>query len=173
MLKSKVLLLFLLTACVFTACKNDPAYDAATQLAIDEDIIVAKLKADGQTATRTNEGLYYQLIKASADTKPVSITNLLDTVSIHYVARIFTTQVLYDSTANDVDTIATKVVLGNTIEGWQKGIPLMKTGDRIRLIVPSPLAYQNRIIGTLPANTILDFDIKLISTSPQKIVTTK
>jgi FKBP-type peptidyl-prolyl cis-trans isomerase FkpA len=170
MLKSKILILLVLAACFFVACKTDPAYDKAAQLAIDDDIIKKQLTDNGtiSTYTRTNDGLYYNIVKPGEGATPVPT----DMVGIHYVGRLFLRQqVMFDSTFSNLDT--TKFILSNSIEGWQKGIPLIKPGGRIRLIVPSSLAYQNREIDTiLRANSILDFDIQLLKIIPPVTVTT-
>jgi FKBP-type peptidyl-prolyl cis-trans isomerase FkpA len=57
------------------------------------------------------------------------------------------------------------------IRGWQMGIPLVKKGGIVRLLIPSRYAYgpnaQPQLGVTfglkdgLPANAVLDFDIQL------------
>jgi FKBP-type peptidyl-prolyl cis-trans isomerase FkpA len=168
MLKSRILAVLALAACFIVSCENDPAYDKETQAAIDDGIIRDSIKARGEVLTLGPKGLYYSISKAGEGTHVLDST---DQLSIHYVARLYTTGVLYDSTAGNQDTTATKFVLANVIEGWKLGIPLIKPKGRIRLIVPSTLAYQNRIVGTLPANTILDFDIQFIKIITQQYIT--
>jgi len=159
MSKSKVLLLLIVTVCFYAACKTDPAYNTATQLKIDDDSI-AKFIVNNNilNTSKTASGLYYQII--SPGTGSYVYDKVTDSVYIHYVARLLT-GVLYDSTSTNL--VPTGLVLGNVIQGWQEGIPLVQPGGHIRLLVPSPLAYQNRIIGILPKNTILDFDIQIDS----------
>jgi len=174
MLKSRNLLLVVLAACLYVACKSDPAYDKATQLAIDDDIIVKNLAASGETAdfTKDPSGFYYQILSKGPDTGATPV--ITDTLVVHYVGRTYPGGRLFDSTTTNVDTLSTKFVLANGIEGWQKGIPLIKKGGRIRLLVPSSLGYQNRQLDTvLVANTNLDFDIRLINIKHKIEVTTK
>jgi len=165
--------LFILGACFFAACKSDPPYDSNTQLQIEVDSIQKKLTADELVFTKTSEGLFYQIIDPGEADSIAPI--LTDSVTIHFAGRFFfKPTVLYDSTRTNVDTLSTKFVLANAIRGWQLGIPLIKHGGRIRLIVPSPLAYQNRVVSgavVVPANSILDFEIRLIKV--KKPVTTK
>jgi FKBP-type peptidyl-prolyl cis-trans isomerase FkpA len=54
-------------------------------------------------------------------------------------------------------------ILGQVIRGWQLGIPQIKKGGVIRLFVPSRYAYgpYAQPLTGLPANAVLDFDIKL------------
>ncbi|XHR93659.1 FKBP-type peptidyl-prolyl cis-trans isomerase [Mucilaginibacter sp. UC70_90] len=52
---------------------------------------------------------------------------------------------------------------GGVIKGWQLGIPQIKPGGKVRLLIPSRYAYgpyaQDSI--HLPANSVLDFQIQL------------
>ncbi|MBB6501378.1 FKBP-type peptidyl-prolyl cis-trans isomerase [Pedobacter cryoconitis] len=170
MLKSKSLLLIIVVACFFAACKTGPAYDKATQFAIDEALIQHYVDSLKLPMTKSPEGLYYQVINQGG--AKVTIDPALDTVQVRYIGRVMNSGVLYDSTATLVDSLATKFVLNTAIEGWQRGIPLIGPGGQIRLIVPSTMAYQNVVVSALPAangtsvflpaNTILDFNIRYI-----------
>jgi len=174
MLKSRNLLLFVLASCLYVACKSDPAYNKEQQLLIDDDIIVKALKASEQTGdfTKHSSGVYYHIMTEGEGQNPVGT----DTLMIHYVGRTFPRGVLFDSTATNVDSLATRFVLESGIEGWQEAIPLIKPGGRIRMLIPSALGYQNRnlqnVDTSLVANTNLDFDIRLISLK-HKVETTK
>lgn len=170
MLKSKSLLLIIVVACFFAACKTGPAYDKATQFAIDEALIQHYVDSLKLPMTKSPEGLYYQII--SQGSMDSTIDPALDMVQVRYVGKVMRSGVLYDSTATLVDSLATKFVLNTAIEGWQRGIPLIGPGGQIRLIVPSTMAYQNVVVSALPAangtpvflpvNTILDFNIRYI-----------
>jgi FKBP-type peptidyl-prolyl cis-trans isomerase FkpA len=175
MLKSRNLLLVVLAASLYVACKSDPAYDKEQQLAIDDDIIVKALAASEESAlfTKHPSGLYYRIMSAGTGESPV----LSDTLMIHYVGRTYPAGRLFDSTTTNIDTLSTRFVLASGIEGWQKGIPLIKPGGRIRLLIPSALGYQNRelqnVDSALVPNTNLDFDIRLISLKHKDDTTNK
>lgn len=164
MLKSRILFVAFIAVCFFTACKNDPPYSEDAQASIDDGLIKAYLDSNKITDMQKGpKGIYYKIITADPGTDPRTVL-LQDSLKIHYVAKLMANQVLYDSTATNDTLNATKFLLRDAIVGWQLGIPLTKKGGRIRLIVPSPLAYQNRQINTIvKANSILDFDIQLIS----------
>jgi FKBP-type peptidyl-prolyl cis-trans isomerase FkpA len=55
--------------------------------------------------------------------------------------------------------------LGQLIVGWQKGLPLISSGGKITLYIPPSLGYGSAAAGSIPANSILIFDIELISVS--------
>jgi FKBP-type peptidyl-prolyl cis-trans isomerase FkpA len=173
MLKSKIILLFIAAACSFVACKTEPEYDQAVQAAIDDKLIQEFLANNKIQAEHTKDGLYYQVIKPGTGTDPY-IINDTDTIKMRYVGYTLPpNRFLYDSTQVLIDSLAPKFVFNTAIAGWQEGLKLIKPGGEIRLIIPSTLAYQNRVINAapgpnniarfLPANTILDFNIKLIS----------
>ena len=54
--------------------------------------------------------------------------------------------------------------LAQVIKGWQEVVPMMKTGSKWQIYVPSKLAYGDRAASDLigPASTLV-FDIELIS----------
>jgi FKBP-type peptidyl-prolyl cis-trans isomerase FkpA len=59
--------------------------------------------------------------------------------------------------------------LGQLIIGWQKGLPLIKSGGSITLFIPPSLGYGNQDIRNssgaviIPANSNLKFTIDLVS----------
>ena len=52
--------------------------------------------------------------------------------------------------------------LSTLIDGWKIGLPLIKKGGHIKLVIPSSLAYGCSGYGTIPPNTPIFFDINLI-----------
>ncbi|MGC8000340.1 FKBP-type peptidyl-prolyl cis-trans isomerase, partial [Salmonella enterica] len=52
--------------------------------------------------------------------------------------------------------------LNGLIEGWVIGIPLIKEGGSIRLLVPSALAYGCEGRSVIPGNTPLFFEVTLV-----------
>jgi len=53
--------------------------------------------------------------------------------------------------------------IGQVIQGWDEGILGMKVGGIRELIIPSHLGYGNQAIYPIPANSILTFEVQLIS----------
>ena len=173
MLKSKIILLFIAAACSFAACKTEPAYDRAAQAAIDDDLINTFIRDAKIPATRLPSGLYYNVIKQGDGSGEIKY-DPTDTIIMRYVGRRIppNSNVVYDSTQVVTDDLAPRFIYNTAMIGWQEGLNYVRPGGTIRLIIPSTLAYQNRVVSAfpgpnnipvfLPANTILDFNIKLI-----------
>ena len=53
--------------------------------------------------------------------------------------------------------------LKRLIMGWQIGVPLCKIGGKIKIIIPSNLAYSIRTrAAKIPPNSILVFEIEVV-----------
>ncbi|MGD8380302.1 MAG: FKBP-type peptidyl-prolyl cis-trans isomerase, partial [Gammaproteobacteria bacterium] len=55
--------------------------------------------------------------------------------------------------------------LGRLIKGWQEGIPLMVTGEKMRFWIPGDLAYAKSNRPGAPKGMLV-FDVKLIDIKP-------
>lgn len=153
MLKTKILLLFCLLVGLASSCKKDK-YDAEKQAAIDDALIVDFIAKNGIVAVKHESGLYYQVLSSGAGNK-VTIAN---TVSVDYEGR-FLNGTTFEKSASTISFPLNGVILG-----WQIGIPQIRKGGEIRLIIPSTLAYKNNPPSTkIPKNAVLDFTVKLVN----------
>lgn len=148
----KTLLLLFITACLFSSCKKD-GFDPTKQAITDDAAIQTYLTAHPEIhATKDASGLYYEIVTQGAGDNPTSKS----TVKITYTGK------LLNGTQFDANTGLT-LALPNTISGWQIGVPLVKGGGRIILIIPSGLGYANTAKGSIPANSVLLFTIDLLN----------
>jgi FKBP-type peptidyl-prolyl cis-trans isomerase FkpA len=51
---------------------------------------------------------------------------------------------------------------GMVIKGWDEGIPMFKVGGKGKLLIPANLGYGENEQGSIPANSVLIFDIELL-----------
>ncbi|EOR95118.1 FKBP-type peptidyl-prolyl cis-trans isomerase [Arcticibacter svalbardensis MN12-7] len=139
---------------IITSCKKDE-YDQAKQLATDEKLINEFVAANKiENVKRTDDGLYYVIIEPGTGSV---VYNANTAVNVKYSGRLLNGAVF------DSNTTGTTLTLGGLIYGWQLGIPLIQKGGKIRLLIPSYLGYGQNAIGSIPANSVLDFDVELVA----------
>ncbi|NCD42734.1 MAG: FKBP-type peptidyl-prolyl cis-trans isomerase [Bacteroidia bacterium] len=115
--------------------------------------------AKRQEITTTLSGLQYEVFTQGQGEKP----SLQNQVTVHYHGTLIDGTV-FDSSVQRGEP-ATFPVNG-VIQGWQEVIPMMNTGAKWRVFIPSDLAYGERGAGNaIPPHTPLVFDIELISVS--------
>jgi FKBP-type peptidyl-prolyl cis-trans isomerase len=84
-----------------------------------------------------------------------------DTVTVHYAGTLPDGQE-FDNSHKRGEPFAFKVGEGKVIKGWEEGLLGMKVGGKRILVIPPDLAYGNRVIGPIPANSTLVFSIELL-----------
>ena len=100
-------------------------------------------------------GVYYQIIKEGTG-DPVNIN---DTVTVFYKGSLLSDGSVFDQTKEKPAVFPLK----RLIKGWQIGLPVCKVGGKIKLIIPSGLAYSIRSMNAaIPLNSIMVFDIEVL-----------
>jgi len=153
MLKNSLLLGFFLLAAL-SACEKKAAYDGEAQLAVDEARIKKWADSVNVILQRHESGLHYEILNEGAGAKP----ELKDSLVVEYEGRLLGDSLTF-SKASDLQPYG--FILQNSIAGWKTGLPLIKEGGRIRLLIPSPLGYKDYLVGSVPKNSVLDFTIDL------------
>lgn len=159
---NRVLLIILLFAASLSSCSKgfDAVAEARAQAVVDDQIIQDYIadNALGATAQRIDTTGVYFIVKSPGDGNNL-FTNSTK-VTVDYTGRVLTTGEEFAS-SNNFHPFFT---LGEVIKGWQLGIPQIKKGGTVRLLIPSRYAYgpyEQPTLG-LPKNSVLDFDIKLL-----------
>ncbi len=152
----KMMLLAITASVLFAGCKKkENATCTNVDPASEEPAIIAYNTTSGITATKHSSGLYYQIITMGTGVTPSQNSS----VTVQYVGKLF------NGTTFDSNTTAGGVQfpLSQLIPGWQIGIPLIRVGGKIRLIVPSAYAYGCQgSPPAIPSNTPLFFEITLL-----------
>jgi len=109
----------------------------------------------------TASGLQYKVL-APGDAKapPIAAT---DQVTVNYSGK------LIDGTEFDSSYtrgVPATVGVSGVIKGWQEALVLMKPGAKWELYVPPDLGYGANPRPGIPANSLLIFDVELISAKP-------
>jgi len=133
--------------------------DSIEQLQIDKNLITQAIAENKTDAKQDHDGVYYTIIKEGTG-KQVSVN---DTVVAYYKGYLLKDGSVFDQTKDKPATFP----LNRLIKGWQIGVPLCKVGGKIRLIIPSNLAYSIRTrAAKIPPNSVLIFEIEVIDAKP-------
>lgn len=125
-----------------------------------------KVKVDGtkylndfvnKGGTKTASGLAYKIENAGSDKKPKAE----DTVEVHYHGTLIDGSV-FDSSKERNQPVS--FPLNRVIKGWTEGLQLVGEGGKIKLVIPSDLAYGDAgAPPKIPGGSTLVFDVELIS----------
>ncbi|WP_269609298.1 FKBP-type peptidyl-prolyl cis-trans isomerase [Prochlorococcus marinus] len=72
---------------------------------------------------------------------------------------------VFDSTYTLKSPFSFQSGAGIVIPGFEQGVIGMKVGGKRKLVIPPELAYGDKINGLIPANSTLNFEVQLLSTS--------
>lgn len=106
----------------------------------------------------TPSGLEYKILHEGAG--PVAKGN--DKVTVAYRGT------LTDGTEFDRNDSFTTAVHGGIIRGWQEMLGLMNVGEKVQVVIPPKLGYDQRSMGKIPANSVLVFDMEMKALQPEQ-----
>jgi len=104
----------------------------------------------------TSSGLQYEVITETSGPKPKAS----DFVQVHYEGRLIDGTVFDSSYQRGTPA---EFPLNGVIAGWTEGVQLMSVGSKFKFYIPSELGYGSRGGGPIPPNSVLIFDVELIS----------
>ncbi len=144
------LLSFLCVLGTITACQKT---ENVNQDKVDDDIIQHYLTEHHIDAIKDASGVYYRITREGNGNHPPANAE----VSVKYKGY------LTDGTVFDESTSVVTFQLSQLVKGWQISVPKLKPGGKGIFFIPSRLGYGNQATGNIPANSVLIFEIELIS----------
>lgn len=147
---------------LFYSCKKDSGCGYSDQNIVasvtEQQAVKSYLDSNSvYTAIKDPAGFYYEVFEDGDGNHP----NLCSQIEISYTGKL-TSNVVFEQNS-------TAFTLGSSIEGFRKGVPIIKKGGHIKLYIPPALAYGSKEIKdengkvVIPANSILIFDVRLNS----------
>lgn len=125
-----------------------------------KDFLAENAKKEGVKTLPS--GLQYKVVKkGNSDAHPTA----QDRVKVHYHGTLIDGTV-FDSSVERGNPATFGV--GQVIQGWQEGIPLMTPGSKYIFYIPHELAYGTRAAGAkIPGGSTLIFEVELFEINPQ------
>lgn len=127
--------------------------DAKKHKAEGEKYLAENAKKEGVTVT--DSGLQYEVMTEGDGEKPVAT----DMVKVHYKGTLLDGSE-FDSSYSRNEPASFR--LNQVIPGWTEGLQLMNVGSKYKFTIPSELAYGERDLGKIPANSTLVFEVELL-----------
>ena len=155
------LLLMIVGIAVFSACSksdNNDQQSAACTLkaeykndssATQRALMIAFCNNNGITYTIHPSGILYQIMTPGDTAKP----NLCTSLTMTYTGKLMT--------GIEFDKGTITYPLKDLIVGWQIAVPLIGKGGKIKMVIPSSLAYGSSPNGSIPANSPLYFETSI------------
>lgn len=111
-------------------------------------------KRDGVITTKS--GLQYEVVKKGTGAKPKET----DVVKVDYEGKLIDGTV-FDSSIQRGEPV--EFAVNSVIPGWVEALQLMQVGEKVKLYIPSELAYgANGVPPVIPANSVLTFEVELL-----------
>jgi FKBP-type peptidyl-prolyl cis-trans isomerase FkpA len=146
--------ILLLSALIAAATLTTPLMSQTSNLEQGQAFLKANASKPG--VKTTSSGLQYLVLEEGKGKSPKAT----DTVLVHYKGNLLD-GTEFDSSYKRNEPIS--FPLNGVIPGWTEGVQLMKEGGKIRLFIPSNLAYGSRGAGgVIPPDSTLVFDIELL-----------
>lgn len=136
-------------------------YNVNSQLAYDTVQIRNYIKKNTLTGfIKTQSGLYYKIVDPGSGTDAIYSSS---TVTLNFTKRLLLNGTVIETKNLDAAS------LGIYISGWREGLQYLNSGGKIRLLIPSGLAYGSTAESAtstdatynVPPNSIMDFDVNV------------
>ena len=134
---------------------RDKAKEEGETNLLKADEFLDKNKADNSDVKETPTGLQYRVLREGDGDSPVAE----DRVKVHYAGKLID-GTEFDSSYERGDP--TEFGLNQVIKGWTEGLQLMKVGAKYEFFIHPNIAYGARPRPTIPANSVLIFEVELL-----------
>jgi len=127
---------------------------AATNLTAGKSYLEANAKKDGVKVRPS--GLQYKVLKEGTGKNP----SATDQVKVQYRGTLVNGMEFDSSYKRGTPA---EFAVNGVIKGWTEGLQLMKEGAKYEFYIPADLAYGEAGGGPIPPNSVLIFEVELLS----------
>jgi FKBP-type peptidyl-prolyl cis-trans isomerase FkpA len=144
----------------FAACLSGTEPVTYPNVPIESTTFASSLNVSLATSTKTATGLYYRDITPGTG-KTVAVGDSINVIYAGYLA----TGNSFDDNAPPKPTFGFRIGANRVIPGFEQGVVGMKVGGTRQLILPPGLAYGTASNPGIPPNSVLVFNVQLISST--------
>lgn len=133
--------------------------NAEKQKSTDAATIAAFITKNNLTnVQKTESGLNYVITNPGAGAQ----VSAGDSITVKYTGKLSSGKVF------ESNTFPLQVGRGMVIPGWDEGLQKFKQGGKGTLLIPSGLGYGDQGNPTIPANSVLVFDVEILTVKKGK-----
>ena len=129
------------------------------RLKADKEAIDAYISESGEKFEQLQSGTYYKIINKGKGAAPSGRASIKAKYKLSLIDGT-----LIEDHSNEVKDLE----LMRNPRGLRDGVVNISKGGKIKLLVPSTLAYGNRVRGKIPANSNLIYELELLDFSEPK-----
>lgn len=139
--------------CLMRYSNNAQQAKSKPNITAGETFLAANKTKTGVKTTAS--GLQYEVLKQGAGPTPAAT----DTVVCNYRGTLID-GTEFDNSYKRGEPISFPV--GGVIRGWTEALQLMPAGSKYKLYIPQDLAYGTNDVGSIPAGSVLIFEVELL-----------
>ena len=155
----KKILLAVLIISSFAGCVKEEKCEynecSAKATATEIQDLRSYLQNNNIVATEHCSGTFYTIQQQGSGTRPTACS----AVSVYYKGSL-TNGNVFDQTQPGSPA---SFNLGQLITGFKNGVLQIKTGGKVTIYIPPSLGYGSTATGSIPANSILIFEVELLA----------
>jgi len=125
---------------------------AAKDLAVQPKLIADYVAKTGKAFQTSATGLFYHIEKPGAGVNP----KMGETWVVNYRGTFMNGKEFDKGSSSEMP-------LGQMIPGFNEALTLLKAGGKGTFVIPSTLGYGDQARGPIPANSVLVFELEVLS----------
>jgi len=135
---------------------NSKIAQRESEKTLKEGIAFLENNKDREGVITTESGLQYEVLVQGDGPMPADTSM----VTVHYTGSLIDGTV-FDSSIEGGEPVS--FPLNRVIKGWTEGLQLMSVGSKYKFYIPAALGYGPRGSGPIPGNSVLIFEVELLS----------
>jgi FKBP-type peptidyl-prolyl cis-trans isomerase len=156
----KAMYYLVLAAFGIVSCNDNSTPGPQNQFESDIAAIDNYLNSIGVNALKENSGIRLVVHTVGIGGLPPKATH---TAEVNVTGKLFSNGTVFQPAQK------VKGIVSSLVDGMQLALTLLPVGTKATVYVPSALGYGETAIGSIPANSILIFDVELLSVTRETL----